>query len=230
MSTPMNSRLVEDYTSIIWKAHELPGQGPSTGDLAEQLGVTAPTVSANLKKLSRDGFIDYRPYGAITLTPAGTQIAIGVVRRHRILETYLVRALGLTWDQVHEEAHRLEHALSDLVLAKMDAALGHPSHDPHGDPIPTADGTVAVDSSIPLLDVAQEVTVRVARVSDRSDELLRYLAGHGLQVGTELTLVSANPIAGTVSVRIDDRSVELGLSAADAVRVLPVHPHQGDGA
>lgn len=126
MPHPAVTRVVEDYVTLIWKAHEWPGGTPTTSDLAAQLGVTPSTVSANLKKLARDGFIDYEPYGSINLTETGQAIAVEIVRRHRILETYLVRELGVAWDQVHDEADRLEHAVSDLVLDRMAEALGHP--------------------------------------------------------------------------------------------------------
>lgn len=185
---------------MIWKAHEWPDAKPSTTDLAEQLGVTTPTVSANLKKLARDGYIDYKPYGAITLTPTGTKVAVRIVRRHRILETYLVRKLDLRWDQVHEEAHRLEHAVSDLVLEHMDAALGYPSHDPHGDPIPTAAGQVAPDPSLALVDAAAGQAATVVRVSDRDPEALRSLSRHGITVGTRLQVTDVHAEHGTVTV------------------------------
>ena len=119
MPRPAVTRMVEDYVTLIWKAYEWPGGRPATTEMAEQLGVTASTVSANLKKLARDGYIDYEPYGQIVLTDVGRQIAVEIVRRHRIVESYLVEALGLTWDQVHDEADRLEHAVSDLVLERM---------------------------------------------------------------------------------------------------------------
>ncbi len=216
------SRMVEDYVTLIWKARELPGDQPATTDLAAQLGVTPSTVSANLKRLARDGYISYEPYGSIDLTDAGRTIALDIVRRHRIVETYLVERLGLSWDQVHEEAHQLEHAVSDLVIDRMDAALGHPTHDPHGDPIPDAEGRVPTDRSQALSDVATGAQVRVLRVSDRSPDILRYLSEHGIWVGTRLTVTGVNPAAAAVQISVGGVAVELGLPAADAVRVGPV--------
>ena len=140
MSSPPVTRVVEDYVTLIWKAFEWPGGVPTTTDLAARLGVTPSTVSTTLKKLARDGIIEYEPYGAITLTEAGRSLAIGIVRRHRILETYLARALGVPWDEVQDEADRLEHAVSDALLERMDLALGCPTHDPHGTRSPTRPG------------------------------------------------------------------------------------------
>lgn len=213
--------VVDDYLPMIWKAFEWPGGTPTTTDLASRLGVTASTVSATLKKLARDGFIVYEPYGAIELTQAGRRVAVEIVRRHRILETYLQQQLGLPWDAVHAEADRLEHAVSDTVLARMHELLGHPSSDPHGDPIPDADGTLAADRSRALTDVQPGTAVRVARVSDRSSEVLRHLDGLGIAIGTELRVDEVNLEAGAVGVTVAGAAVQLGLQAADAVRVLP---------
>lgn len=219
MSDPHPSRLVEDYLTLIWKAQEWPSAEPSTTDLARQLGVTASTVSANLKKLNRQGLIEYQPYGRIRLTPAGSDIAVPIVRRHRLIETYLVQRLGLGWDEVHEEADRLEHAVSELVLDRMDDALGHPENDPHGDPIPKADGTVPAIDDQALPDAPSGIRVQVSRVRDRSPEVLRHLEGVGIRVNRTLTVQHVNREAGVVRVEIDATPVDLSLTAADAVRV-----------
>lgn len=221
MPHPAVTRMVEDYLTLIWKAHEWPGGQPSTTDLAAQLGVTPSTVSANLKKLARDGYIDYEPYGSIDLTDEGRGIAVEIVRRHRILETYLVRLLGLSWDQVHDEADRLEHAVSDVVLDRMDDVLGHPTSDPHGDPIPGTDGTVTIRRGQALAETAPGTPAEVLRVSDRSPDVLRYLHEHGVTVGTRLEMIAVSTEAAAIRVAIDGIPVELSLHAAAAVRVLP---------
>ncbi|MGM0697529.1 MAG: metal-dependent transcriptional regulator [Actinomycetota bacterium] len=221
MPRPSVTRMVEDYVTLIWKAYEWPGGRPATTEMAEQLGVTASTVSANLKKLARDGYIDYEPYGQIVLTDVGRQIAVEIVRRHRIVESYLVEALGLTWDQVHDEADRLEHAVSDLVLERMNAALGSPQRDPHGDPIPDADGHTADFPSRRLQETAPGVEVEVVRVSDRSPELLRYLTDRGIVIGTKLQVRSISSAASAIAVSVGDEIIELALDAADAIRVAP---------
>lgn len=221
MPRPSVTRMVEDYVTLIWKAYEWPGGRPATTEMAEQLGVTASTVSANLKKLARDGYIDYEPYGQIVLTDVGRQIAVEIVRRHRIVESYLVEALGLTWDQVHDEADRLEHAVSDLVLERMNAALGSPQRDPHGDPIPDADGHTADFPSRRLQETAPGLEVEVVRVSDRSPELLRYLTDRGIVIGTKLQVRSISSAASAIAVRVGDENIELAFDAADAIRVGP---------
>ena len=221
MPRPSVTRMVEDYVTLIWKAYEWPGGRPATTDLAEQLGVTASTVSANLKKLARDGYIDYEPYGQITLTDAGRQIAVETVRRHRILETYLVEALGLTWDQVHDEADRLEHAVSDLVLEAMNAALWHPNRDPHGDPIPDANGQTAMRPSRPLHEARSGAEFEVVRVSDRSPDLLRYLHDRGIVIGAKLRVASVSAAASAITVQLDGEDIELALDAAEAIRIVP---------
>ena len=213
--------MVEDYVTLIWKAVEWPGGMPSTTDLADQLGVTASTVSANLKKLARDGYIRYEPYGRIELTESGREIAVGVVRCHRILETYLVNQLGLTWDQVHYEADRLEHAVSDLVLERMDAVLGHPRKDPHGDPIPDSNGVTVRDDSLPLSDISPDTTVEVARISDRSPDVLRYLQKRGNVVGSQVRVVDVSQAASALQATVEGATVELSLHTAGSIRVIP---------
>lgn len=222
VSRPSASRVVEDYVTLIWKAYEWPGGQPSTSDLAEQLGVTASTVSANLKKLALDEFINYQPYGSIELTEKGRAVAVEVVRRHRILETYLHQQLGLSWDQVHEEADQLEHTASDLLLERMNAVLGYPSHDPHGDPIPDIDGRIPERGRSQLLaEAAVGAEMDVVRVSDRSPEILRYLQEHGVVLGARLRITALNQAAGSMAVTINDQEIELSQRAAAAVRVSP---------
>jgi DtxR family transcriptional regulator, Mn-dependent transcriptional regulator len=219
MDATQPGRMAEDYLTLVWKAYEWPGDRPTTTDLASRLGVTPSTVSANLKKLARDGYLEYEAYGPIRLTPAGERIATRMVRRHRLIETYLVTRLGFGWDEVHDEADRLEHATSDLLLDRMAEALGHPAVDPHGDPIPAADGTVARPDTRPLDEVAAGERVRVARVSDRHPEVLRYLAEKGVTVGAEIEVVHPAAAHGALTIRIEGTETELTATAADAVRV-----------
>jgi DtxR family Mn-dependent transcriptional regulator len=228
------SKMVEDYLTIIWKAQEWTGGSVSTNEIAETMAVTPSSVSANLKKLARDGLIDYEPYGSIALTPAGQEIAIMVVRRHRVLETYLVKRLGLGWDAVHAEAHSLEHAVSDVVVDRMDEVLGHPVCDPHGDLIPRADGTieriVERSSAARLSDIGPGVYAHVIRISDHEPEILQYLEQRQISVGTQLLLDEKSLAVGSVVIcrspgpgEQADR-VEIAIGAADAVWVS-VDPH-----
>jgi len=227
MADPRASRLAEDYLKIVWKSQEWPGGSVSTNQIAEILAVTPSSVSANLKKLAREGLIDYEPYGRIDLTPAGQRIAVMVVRRHRVLETYLVECLGLGWDEVHAEAEVLEHAVSDLVLDRMDQVLGHPTHDPHGDPIPRADGSVEPgperDRTALLSQVDPGAQGQVIRISDREPAILQYLQARQITVGTRVLVEARNPAAGCVAVtrsgaadQPPDR-IEIAAGAAAAV-------------
>lgn len=221
--------MAEDYLTVVWKAYEWPGGRPTTTDIADQLGVTPSTVSSNLRRLARDGLVDYEAYGTATLTADGERIAVDLVRRHRVIETYLVERLGLTWDEVHPEADLLEHAVSDRVLARMDAALGHPAADPHGDRIPREGDTLSADTypadgAITLAAGGDATDVVVVRVSDRSPEILRYLADKGIGPGTALHVVTAAGPTGTIAVRRGEESLELSTSAAAAVWVRPAAP------
>ena len=184
------TRVTEDYLALIWKACEWPDDGrrPNTTDLAAALGVTPSTVSASLKRLAREGMIKYRPYGNIELTEEGERIGRAVVRRHRIIETYLVTSLGMPWDQVHDEADRLEHAASEALVDRMDEILGHPAADPHGDPIPR-DGEEKQRGVVLLAHVAAGVEVRVVRVSDSNPDILRFLTDRGVAIGTRLKVL-----------------------------------------
>ena len=134
--------VAQDYLRVIWKVQEWSGDKISTKMLAERLGVSASTASETIRKLADQGLVEHEKYGAVTLTERGRRAAVSVVRRHRLLETFLVQVLGYSWDEVDDEAEVLEHAVSDLMLSRIDAKLGHPQRDPHGDPIPTLDGQV----------------------------------------------------------------------------------------
>ena len=134
--------VAQDYLKIIWTTQEWSHEKVSTKLLAERLGVSASTASESIRKLADQGLVHHEKYGAVTLTDRGRHAALGVVRRHRLLETFLVSELGYGWDEVHDEAEILEHAVSDLMLDRIDAKLGYPTRDPHGDPIPAADGQV----------------------------------------------------------------------------------------
>src|SRR5438270_9782934 len=134
--------VAQDYLKVIWNAQEWSLEKVSTKMLAEKLGVSASTASESIRKLAEQGLVDHEKYGAVTLTESGRRAALAMVRRHRLLEAFLVKELGYSWDEVHDEAEILEHAVSDRMLDRIDAKLGHPTRDPHGDPIPAANGQV----------------------------------------------------------------------------------------
>lgn len=210
----MASSTVEDYLKAIYTLQrEDPGGEATVVRLAAALGVTKGTVTTMVRRLRERGLADAERYGGITLTHAGRELAIGMVRRHRILETFLVETLGLDWSEVHAEAERLEHAMSDRVLERLSAFLGDPELDPHGDPIPSADGRVAEGATRPLSSLGVGDRARVARVDDADPRLLESLAAGGLVPGVRFRVVSASREAVVVKPR---RRAELTLTAAEA--------------
>jgi len=219
---PEITRVAEDYLTLIWKAGEWPDdeRRATTSEIAAALGVTLSTVSANLKKLARDDLIRYEPYGAIELTAEGERVALEVVRRHRIIETFLAEHLGVPWDEVHDEADRLEHAVSDQLIARMDALLGYPEADPHGDPIPRH-GAPARSPAVVLSACASGDTVSVVRVSDASPDILRFLAARRIAVGSTLRVVAAMSATGLMSIEHRDGLIELSGPIATAIHVTP---------
>lgn len=203
---------------MIWTAGEWSGEQVSTKMLAEKIGVSASTVSEAIRKLSDQGLVDHARYGSISLTDRGRAAAVAMVRRHRLIETYLVGELGYGWDEVHDEAEVLEHAVSDLMIARIDAKLGHPERDPHGDPIPAADGTIPTPPARQLSNFADGESGTVARISDSDPAMLRYFDTVGIRLDLTITVLERRDFAGTISVRLGDRdTVELGNPAAQAI-------------
>ena len=179
----MNS-VVEDYLKVIYAHTEWQPEPIISGALAARLGLAASSVTEMVKKLVAQGLVVHEPYGAIELTRDGTALALRMLRRHRLIETWLVNHIGYRWDEVHDEAEVLEHAMSDRLLDAIDAQLGHPVRDPHGDPIPAPDGTVERPAARLLSDVDGGTVVRI---SDRDPLLLRYLEAEGIVVDAEVT-------------------------------------------
>lgn len=193
----------------------------STGQLAIALQVSPGTVTSMLKTLADSGLAEYRPYEGAKLTREGRSLALRMLRRHRLLELFLVRTLDLSWDQVHEEAENMEHAVSDMLIDRIDEFLGHPAADPHGDPIPAADGKMRTDGSecIPLSSVEPGSDVCVARVTNQDPEFLRFLADSGLMIGSGGRVTQNSAEAGIVATEIEGRTVTLGHPAARQVLV-----------
>jgi DtxR family transcriptional regulator, Mn-dependent transcriptional regulator len=179
----MISESMQDYLKTIYELRQRSGRA-TTNALAEKLGVAAASVTGMIKKLAEMKLVAYEPYQGATLTQAGEKMALAIVRHHRLIELYLTEAMGYTWDKVHKEADRLEHAISDEFADKISSLLGDPKIDPHGDPIPSKDGTVAAFSvdTLDLVPVGQ--TVRVERVRDEDPLVLRLVAQLGLMPGT----------------------------------------------
>ena len=181
---PAQPTAIEDYVKVIYAHTEWQPDPITTGALAARLGLAASSVTEMVKKLVAQRLVVHEPYGAIELTEDGLALALRVVRRHRLVETWLVNDLGYGWDEVHDEAEVLEHAISDRLLDALDALLGHPVRDPHGDPIPAADGSMPKPAGVLLSDAPGGVVVRV---SDRDPLLLKYLAAEGVVVDAVVT-------------------------------------------
>ncbi|MES2124347.1 MAG: metal-dependent transcriptional regulator [Gemmatimonadota bacterium] len=210
------TRSVEDYLKAIFTLSET-GQPASTTGIADALAVAAPSVSGMVKRLAESGLVEHLPYKGVTLTREGRRAALRMLRRHRLIETYLVSALGYTWDTVHDEAEQLEHAVSDDLIERMAAALGDPRVDPHGDPIPTADGAMPASVDVPLPDVLVGETVTISRVNSDSPERLRWLAEAGLVPGVDVTVNEVHPFAGPIILVVGDEQRVVGRELARQV-------------
>jgi DtxR family Mn-dependent transcriptional regulator len=191
----------------------------TTNGIADRLRVSPASVTAMVKKLAGLGLVAHEPYRGVELTEPGTRMALEVIRHHRLLELYLMQALGLGWDQVHEEAERLEHHLSDELEARIDAALGHPTRDPHGDPIPTAQLELSGVDDVPLSDVPVGSAVTVARVPDGDPELLRYLAELGVVPMEPVVVVARAPFDGPLTLEVGGRTHALSADLARSILV-----------
>jgi DtxR family Mn-dependent transcriptional regulator len=218
----MPTSTVEDYLKCILQ-EELRSASASrvpTGQIAQALAVTPGTVTTMIKTLADGGLVDYEAYGGVLLTSAGRKLAVHVLRRHRLIELFLVRILGLDWSEVHEEAERLEHAVSDRMIEKMDQMLGHPAVDPHGDPIPSAAGEVALAARESLADLAVGRQARVARIDDQGAAFLRLLERLGLRPGTRVRVAARDEAADTLELELGrGKRASLGLRAAGKIRV-----------
>jgi DtxR family Mn-dependent transcriptional regulator len=212
------TRSVEDYLKAIYRLSP-EGRPAATSDIARLLELSAPSVSGMVKRLSELGFLEHIPYKGVQLTEAGRRAALRMVRRHRLIEAYLVQFLGYSWDTVHVEAERLEHAVSDTLVERMAAALGHPVVDPHGDPIPAADGSIHEPACTPLADVDIGETVEIRRVDESEPERLRYLALLGLVPGVVLRVLDRQPFGGPVTVESAGERHSIGAELAQVVLV-----------
>ena len=211
-----HSEVVEDYLKSVFHLCARRGSATTSG-LAAQLGLAAPTVSAMLKRLEAAELVRRSPEHAVELTEHGRRHAVGVVRRHRLLEMFLVEVLDVPWDEVHDEAEVLEHALSPRLEERIDALLGRPTHDPHGDPIPPASGGHVEDWASPLAAAAPGSSFLVERVSDRDSGALRHLAQLGIGPGSVLDDLDWAPFGGPLWVVVDGRREALGTGLVQVV-------------
>ena len=213
------SNAVQDYAKAIWSLAQRGDQPVSTSALAERLEVSPASASAMIKRLESMGLVEHEPYHGVQLTAAGERVALEVLRHHRLLELYLAEALGMPWDRVHDEAEVLEHAISPELTELIAAKLGNPTHDPHGDPIPSADGQLEESETATLQSLERGASGTLTRVSDSNPELLRYLSSKGISPGMRLEIVGKEPFDGPLSVRFGDRVHALGGALTRAMRV-----------
>lgn len=228
----MPSLTVENYLKAILQLELKTGaESVSTGHLANALDVLPGTVTSMLKTLSESGHVTYRPYEGVALSDSGRQVALRIVRRHRLIELFLVQTLDLTWDQVHEEAENMEHAVSDFLVDRIDDFLGHPEVDPHGDPIPARDGELRGENqqSTPLVEYPVGSQVRFARVMNQEPEFLRALSDAGLKVGSVATILAIDLAEGIVTLQLPTHETVLEHSMAEhlLVEIVPEADHVG---
>lgn len=223
MSVSELSASNQNYLKAIWGLQEWSDEPTTPTAVAAKVGVRLSTASDAIRKLGEQGLVEHTPYGAVALSPQGREHAVAMVRRHRLIETFLVQVLGYRWDEVHDEADALEHAVSDLMVDRIDEHLGRPTRDPHGDPIPHADGTVVRPDAVQLTAIDPGTTVRAERISDHDPDLLRFFADRGIGVGAVLQVHEGAPFSGSIEVTVDGGDpVALGEHATDAVWVAPI--------
>ncbi|MFD4421271.1 metal-dependent transcriptional regulator [Agromyces sp. NPDC058484] len=214
---PATSPAIEDYLKTVYAHTEWQPDAITPKVLADRLGVAPSSVTEMVKKMAAAGLVSHVPYGAVRLTDAGRAQALAVVRRHRLIETWLVREMGYGWDEVHDEAEILEHAMSDRLLEAIDERLGRPVRDPHGDPIPSVDGTLQRRPTVLLAEAPAGHKGAVVRISDRDPAVLRSLDEAGIGLDAKLRVTDA--AAASVTVAVDDRAHALPRRAAEAIWV-----------
>ncbi len=211
------TRSVEDYLKAIYRLSPR-GRAAATSEIAQRLELSPASVSGMVKRLSEQGLLEHVPYKGVQLTPEGRRAALRMLRRHRLIEAYLVAFLGYTWDTVHAEAERLEHAVSDTLVDRMAAVLGHPAVDPHGDPIPTSEGDILELATTPLSEVPTGATAEICQVEEGQPDRLRYIASIGLRPGVQVTVVDRQPFQGPITIAVEGDTHVIGHELAQVVR------------
>ncbi|HEX9652867.1 MAG TPA: metal-dependent transcriptional regulator [bacterium] len=214
----MVTQAVQDYLKIIYKLSESQ-ESVTTNAIAERMNVSQASVTGMIKKMAELKLVSYTPYYGVALSDAGRKIALEIIRHHRLLELYLAEALGYSWDEVHAEAERLEHVISEEMEERMAEFLGHPSTDPHGAPIPTKEGFMTARELMPLTSVQSGLKVRVEQVSDRDPEMLRYLGKIGIYPGVELNVIEKAPFGGPLTVKVGKQQYHLGEGLTDNILI-----------
>lgn len=221
MSVSDLSASAQNYLKAIWGISEWSSAAVTPTLIAERTGLKLSSVSDAVRKLAAQGLVKHAPYGSVELTETGRSYALAMVRRHRLIESFLVSVLGYSWDQVHEEAELLEHAVSDFMIDRIDAFLEFPTRDPHGDPIPSADGTVTIPDARQLSAIGAGHRVVVERISDSDPALLQFFEEQGIAIGATLEIGEGAPFSGALDARVAgaDASIPLGPPATDALYV-----------
>lgn len=210
---------VEDYAKTIYGLAEWEGADVTASALAKALGVSNPSVTLMIRKMAEQGLVEHKPYAPIRLSERGHRLALAMVRRHRLIETWLVRELGYAWDEVHEEAERLEHAVSETFIQRLDARLGHPETDPHGDPIPSGDLSLNYPETVLLCRAPEMTEVRVEQVDDAVPAALQTMAQEQLPIGLEAKVLTSSRGDVVISPGTGRGSVSLPHEVTHAVRV-----------
>ena len=215
----MLSSTVENYLKELFLLDPNGVKEVATGELAKSLDVTPGSATSMIKSLAQSGLVEHRPHYGVKLTEQGRNQAVHVVRRHRIVELLLVKILGMDWSEVHKEAEQLEHVVSDEVIAKMDDLLGHPTHDPHGDPIPSPDGTLPVRTLQLLSFCKRGDSVSIARIGNQDTSFLKFAEDNGLLLGKTIEITNRNETADSITIQSQGKELVLGLAAARRIEV-----------
>ena len=213
------SQSVEDYLKAIYLL-EIENQPATTNNIAEALSVSSASVTNMFKKLAKLKLINHKSYRGAELTKAGEKIALEVIRHHRLLELYLKEMMGYSWDEVHDEAEKLEHHISEQFEDKIAELLNDPTHDPHGDPIPSKEGIVPEMASLSIIDADENTSYLIGRVKDQDPELLRYLEKNGIIPGVKLTIIEKAPFDGPIKIELEEKETTIGHSVAKDVFLL----------
>ena len=213
------SQALEDYLKVIYVL-EADGEKATTTAIAQALDVSNASVTNMLKKLAGMNLIVHESYKGAELSPAGKKVALEILRHHRLLELYLKEVMGYSWDEVHDEAEKLEHHISEQFEDRIAELLNHPTHDPHGDPIPTKDGVMPEKATLALNEAEINTLYMVGRVRDQNPELLRYLEQQGVLPGVELTIIEKAPFDGPINLKIDGELISLGFTIAKNIFLI----------
>jgi DtxR family Mn-dependent transcriptional regulator len=214
----MLSASIEDYIKVIYTLESEHAKA-TTKEIADRLGVKMASVTGMVKHLAEEGYVRHTLYRGVHLTPKGCAVALRMIRRHRLIELFLCQTLGLSWDEVHADAERLEHVVSENLVERIYEVLGRPEFDPHGSPIPAGDGTIAPTRGIRLDEMGQGARGEVVEVSDRDPEFLRYLTELGLRIGSGIEIRDRAPFNGPITLALDDRTIAIGHEAGSRIRV-----------